>query len=958
MAELIQDDVQSEEKYSCDLQRILNKATPGNLKKCMQSIVGITNNVESKEKTLAVLLFKNGVCNPTYSEMFAHICYFLCQAPQKQAGNFDLNRACFKEILFEECNKEFANQNLTRKLLQERKCKVFEVEDKNKAWIKDIELDERSHRERMEANVKFIGKLFKLKVIPEHIMYDCFRKLLQVNSIEFLQDQLYCLSKLLMCVGKTLNSLDKDKFTKVIFELEKVSKEMAVTRIKFSLQDVLDCHNNNWVPRKSSGKNYVKKKTEQKGRPLNIGPFRLPASKLESSQVSIVKQKQLARKLKKRDEEQKIKFAAAKEKANEIVIEKNDFIESSFKNSTGSKTRRGKKYIAAVQTIMAIYFHNAEKKLLLSSLKALKCPHLHHLFVEHSILIALDKPSEYHRLLGVVFLFLLQEGFIKPYHIYRGLTSVLQNWDELKCDFPRMAKNLGKILQSLVFKDVLSLSKVKEILISCIKEEQMKMVCSSIAEKEALLEPSFEDIHVQFIWLNPISKAEHLSDEEEKLQSLQRNLRILINTITAEKLNEWTLKLAGMEINSNKKFQMLVDLILNSAVEDTSFALVYAYMCKGIQYLFSKTDFGRRSSARFMASLGTAIGDRCSKELKETCSEIGLQGKFQAEQEHNKKVLKRLHGVSNFITELFVLEVVSEKVMLDWMIKLLHAEDASLLEFQLKLSMDAVIRAYSNFSKTVHCQTLRYRFHNLKESNVQLNSIGDYYRGVKAIIDQKGYNGSLKIKFTSEKIENGRFYLDNYEKIKNGRFYLDNYGIRSTEKKYCTGFLERQGKLLNKVVHNKRKIFRIVSKHTVEEYLYHRDLEVLLRVFHKLNCRSMHHFFVEESLNVAISKLKPESFHLLGNVLWQLLEKKYVDKVDLYTGFSVIAKQCADLVVDVPFIYKFIGELLGVMAYGEDICLGIVKGDTQHNKSDLQRSENPVTQLKNKNQNYMKMFLL
>lgn len=67
--------------------------------------------------------------------------------------------------------------------------------------------------------------------------------------------------------------------------------------------------------------------------------------------------------------------------------------------------------------------------------------------------------------------------------MYFSSTSVLQNWDELKCDFPRMAKNLGKILQSLVFKDVLSLSKVKEILISFIKEEQMKMVCSSIAEK-------------------------------------------------------------------------------------------------------------------------------------------------------------------------------------------------------------------------------------------------------------------------------------------------------------------------------------------------------------------------------------------------------------------------------------------------------------------------------------------
>ena len=53
-----------------------------------------------------------------------------------------------------------------------------------------------------EMYFRFIGELFKLRMLTEHIMHDCLKKLLNSNDDE---DNIECLCHLLMTVGQDLD---------------------------------------------------------------------------------------------------------------------------------------------------------------------------------------------------------------------------------------------------------------------------------------------------------------------------------------------------------------------------------------------------------------------------------------------------------------------------------------------------------------------------------------------------------------------------------------------------------------------------------------------------------------------------------------------------------------------------------------------------------------------------------
>lgn len=67
-------------------------------------------------------------------------------------------------------------------------------------------------RRRSIGNIKFIGELFKLKMLTEAIMHDCVVKLLKHHDEESLE----CLCRLLTTIGKDLD-----------FEKAKVSQDGA-----------------------------------------------------------------------------------------------------------------------------------------------------------------------------------------------------------------------------------------------------------------------------------------------------------------------------------------------------------------------------------------------------------------------------------------------------------------------------------------------------------------------------------------------------------------------------------------------------------------------------------------------------------------------------------------------------------------------------------------------------------
>ena len=65
-------------------------------------------------------------------------------------------------------------------------------------------------KRRVLGNIRFIGELFKLKMLTENIMHKCIVELLQTND----EENLECLCKLLRTIGKDIDT-DKAKVSRL-----------------------------------------------------------------------------------------------------------------------------------------------------------------------------------------------------------------------------------------------------------------------------------------------------------------------------------------------------------------------------------------------------------------------------------------------------------------------------------------------------------------------------------------------------------------------------------------------------------------------------------------------------------------------------------------------------------------------------------------------------------------------
>lgn len=77
---------------------------------------------------------------------------------------------------------------------------VWQEEEKQRL-IEELQDAKDKARRRSLGNIKFIGELFKLKMLTEVIMHDCIVKLLKNHDEESLE----CLCRLLSTIGKDLD---------------------------------------------------------------------------------------------------------------------------------------------------------------------------------------------------------------------------------------------------------------------------------------------------------------------------------------------------------------------------------------------------------------------------------------------------------------------------------------------------------------------------------------------------------------------------------------------------------------------------------------------------------------------------------------------------------------------------------------------------------------------------------
>ncbi|KAK2846861.1 hypothetical protein Q5P01_009860 [Channa striata] len=231
------------------VRSILNKLTPQKFQQLMKQVTELTIDTEERLKGVIDLTFEKAISEPDFSVAYANMCRCL-MGLKVQTTDKPGTTVNFRKLLLNRCQKEFEKDKDDDEIF-EKKQKELEAatgEEEKQRLREELEDAKDKARRRSLGNIKFIGELFKLKMLTEVIMHDCIVKLLKNHDEESLE----CLCRLLSTIGKDLDfEKAKPRMDQYFNQMEKIIKERKTTsRIRFMLQDVLDLRRNNWVPRR------------------------------------------------------------------------------------------------------------------------------------------------------------------------------------------------------------------------------------------------------------------------------------------------------------------------------------------------------------------------------------------------------------------------------------------------------------------------------------------------------------------------------------------------------------------------------------------------------------------------------------------------------------------------------------------------------------------------------------
>ncbi|KAK2895274.1 eukaryotic translation initiation factor 4 gamma 1-like isoform X2 [Channa argus] len=228
------------------LSRILHKPCPQTFKAVMRRLLELRIDTEERLKGVIDIIFEKAVSEPAVSVVYANICRCLVglKVPTSDNPGVSVN---FRKLLLNRCQNEFEmdQDSIFEKKLQELEAAKDEEESEYLRAEVEVARDE-AHR-RSLGNIKFIGELFKLKMLTEAVMHDCVVKLLKNHN----EKSLECLCTLLSTIGKDLDfEKAKPRMDQYFNQMDNIIKERKTSsRIQCMLQDVLDLRRNNWVPR-------------------------------------------------------------------------------------------------------------------------------------------------------------------------------------------------------------------------------------------------------------------------------------------------------------------------------------------------------------------------------------------------------------------------------------------------------------------------------------------------------------------------------------------------------------------------------------------------------------------------------------------------------------------------------------------------------------------------------------
>ncbi|KAH7422488.1 hypothetical protein KP509_12G010900 [Ceratopteris richardii] len=243
-------EVTEKEKILRTVKGILNKLTPEKFEVLLSQLLNCGINSADILKGVISLVFDKAVLEPTFCPMYAELCVHLSQAlPEFPSDEGDGKPVTFRRILLNSCQEEFEGADKMRAEVYQMMGSEQEADRFEKEKL--IKL-------RTLGNIRLIGELFKLKMIPEKIVHHCIQMLLGQDPKAIpAEENLEALCQLFSTVGKRLDENPKSSpATESYFShLQGISKNPRLpARIRFMIQNTMDTRANKWVPRREEVK--------------------------------------------------------------------------------------------------------------------------------------------------------------------------------------------------------------------------------------------------------------------------------------------------------------------------------------------------------------------------------------------------------------------------------------------------------------------------------------------------------------------------------------------------------------------------------------------------------------------------------------------------------------------------------------------------------------------------------
>nr|XP_057923683.1 eukaryotic translation initiation factor 4 gamma 1a isoform X2 [Doryrhamphus excisus] len=187
--------------------------------------------------------------------------------------------------------------------------------------------------------------------------------------------------------------------------------------------------------------------------------------------------------------------------------------------------------------------------------------------------------------------------------------------------------------------------------------------------------------------------TEEETPEQVETQELLKRLRSILNKLTPQKFQELLKQVRELTIDSEERLKGAIDLIFEKAISEPSFSVAYANMCRHLSGL--KVPISDKPGC--IVTFRKLLLNRCQKEFEKDQDDDEFLDKKHKEMEAAKdeeererlrvewvdardKARRRSLGNIKFIGELFKLNMLTEAIMHDCVVKLLKNHDEESLE--------------------------------------------------------------------------------------------------------------------------------------------------------------------------------------------------------------------------------------------------------------------------------------